>query len=71
MKTQIKKFNRISKIIDMADFYSITITEYNINLQGYYKSATVRKPEYNRFKLKISENGYVKGSRYNIHITLT
>lgn len=72
MKTQLKKLERLVKfgVIDISDFYSVSFSESDIELQGNLSGDKVKK--YSKFDLKIEPvNGYIEGIRYNIKIALT
>jgi hypothetical protein len=69
MKTQFERLNRISKVIDLNDFYSISFDMYDIKLQGKYNTKTLSKLKEWNFNLGV--NNYLSAKRDNITITLT
>lgn len=52
-------------------FYSISISEYGISMQGKYNPVTVIKAGQMRFALKADSNGYIELVREDIEIILT
>ena len=71
MKTQLRKFELIKRIINMDSFYAISIYDYGITLQGKYKADLAKQLTTLRFKSSLSINGYVEFQRRNLVITLT
>lgn len=73
MKRNIQKFNRLIRngFINPDDFYAISISEYDISLQGYYKQATLLKYDKQLFKFGVSQVGYFEACRGNVKIILT
>lgn len=64
------------KIIDVSEFYAISLYEPDINLQGYFKNTSlVKRLNKLKFNLMIDEQGFASGSRFiqgiNVRITLT
>ena len=70
MKTTLKKLERISKIIDMNQFYSVTFDSFgDIKLQGKWTPKKVEAlSKYFSFELG---KQYVEASKHNIRIVLT
>ena len=82
MKENQLTLNALSEILDLNLFYSISFTEYQINLQGYYCHSLVsiirdicnRHISPNNKELiteKISDSGYVIIEADNIRFSLT
>ena len=70
----LNHLNSLNGLIDIDDFYSITISNYEISLQGKVTSQVMAK--YNGlFKLEIEEQGFIVGKALidgvSIRIALT
>lgn len=71
MKTNYRKLGILLQWFPTA-FYSITISEYGIGLQGKFNPKTVLIAKAYRFRqVEFEDNGYLKMVRGNITITLT
>jgi len=75
IKSNLRKLNKLSKIIDLIDFYTIAIDDTDIRLQGTYTSNLVKKicNGFNdKFSIKIDiDTRFIKITYKNINITLT
>ncbi len=73
MKTQLRKLDLIFKHTQLeADmFYSISVRENEITLQGEYTSEKVLLFQELFGCASIRENGFIHSSKNNIHILLT
>ena len=73
MKTQLRKLDLIFKHTRLeADmFYSISVRENEIVLQGEYTSEKVLLFRELFGRASIGENGYIKFNKGNIYIVLT
>jgi hypothetical protein len=69
-KQNIRRLNAISKMVDLEQFYCITMNG-SISLQAGYKPAIVVWATTHNFKLSYLSNGYITLSRSNIEIVLT
>jgi len=72
MKTSTTKLRRLIRngFINPDDFYSITLRENAIYLQGRYANATIVKYK-DSFTWDINGSGYIIMKRSDIDITLT
>jgi len=71
MKTNLIKLRLIDRmVVSIDNFYSITISEYDIKLQGGYDSKITLKLN-KLFHFTIDSNGYMSGTKGNVNITLT
>lgn len=70
-KRNLRRLLAFSKVNDLNDFYSVTFTNTGIVLQGYFKKEVVKRAVSLRFKLRISENGYLEFNRGLYTIVLT
>jgi hypothetical protein len=71
MKDQIKLLNRLSRILDFDDFYSIQIRESRLYLQGYYTSQKAEKyQKICKRRFVINELGHANIYRNSINIVL-
>jgi hypothetical protein len=71
MKEKLIYLNRISKIIDIEDFYDINLNGLGITLQGKNNPDKYRKYCNDNFKFHIAENGYVFSVKGILNIVLT
>lgn len=71
MKENIKRVRLLSKFFNLEDYYSISITESFINLQGKYNPELLVKLKKYKFKLSVDTNGYIKLNKGIYEITLT
>ena len=72
MKNNLKRLQVLLTLLNIDIFYSIGVSEYNLTLQGFFKSESVKVILKNKFKqLPISEHGYMEFERDDIKITLT
>jgi len=67
----LRRVNKLAEILDLEKFYSISFTEYEISLQGFYDNRIVRELQANKFKAKVSEMGYTQLKRGALTITFT
>jgi hypothetical protein len=77
MKEHLTLLNTISGpkgFIDIDDFYSVTVSKYEVSLQGKVTSEAMQKHSH-RFSLCVEDNGYITGRALvdgvSIRITLT
>lgn len=70
MKRNLHKLNRLVSlgIIDIEDFYLISVTKYNILLQGKYNPNIIQKYA---IDFNVNDIGFVVGRKRNIEIILT
>ncbi|HEY5588571.1 MAG TPA: hypothetical protein VIK86_06415 [Candidatus Paceibacterota bacterium] len=71
MKTNIRKLSLILKVFNEDDFYVITVYEHEIILQGYFKQAILAKLKKLKFKITVSNEGWIDAKRGNIGIVLS
>ena len=67
----LRRVNKLAEILDLEKFYSISFTEYEISLQGFYDNRIVRELQAKKFKATVSENGYTQLKRGALTITFT
>jgi hypothetical protein len=72
MNKNLKLLNTLIElnVIDLKDYYVITIYEYKLNLQGHYKAELLVDLIDKGFTI-IENNGYTVATKENIEITLT
>lgn len=72
MNKHLKLLNTLIElnVIDLKDYYVVTIYEYKLSLQGHYKNELVADLIDAGFTL-IKDDGYIKATKKNIEITLT
>ena len=71
MKTNYRKLGILLRWFPTA-FYTISISDYDIQLQGKFNPKTVLIAKAYRFRqVEFEANGYLKMVRGNISITLT
>jgi hypothetical protein len=72
MKNNLRILAALHRMLDLNNFYAVTVYTENINLQGRFHSNTVKRCTANKFKLIPFDNsGYVQFQRGRINITLT
>jgi len=71
MKKGIRVLKVIERMLDVEDFYSITVDGQLLNLQGKYKAKIVRLLIDNKFVSKDNINGFIVYQRYNVQVVLT
>ena len=69
MKEQLKKLNELN--IDLELFYSITIYNDKIILQGYYSTITREMLERRGFEFKLSKRDWIESINNKIEFILT
>lgn len=70
MKNNLIKFNRISKLIDMNQFFSISITEYSISVLGWSNEELLNNlMKQQKFERTIDDNSFTF-TRKGLIITL-
>lgn len=71
MKKNIDKLNKLIVIgaIDLNDFYNVTVTKYDISLQGHFSGDRMKR--YAKFDFKPDGNGYMVGHRNNVQMAFT
>jgi len=69
-RQNIRRLNAISKMVDLEQFYHISMNG-SLSLQAEYKPAIVVWAIAHNFKLNYLSNGYITLSRSNIEIVLT
>lgn len=73
MKRFLRLLNYLQRKHDLTQFYSVSATEFGIDLQGNYSSVLVRElMEYACFKMEINKaNGYTIFESKTVRICLT
>ena len=72
MKNNLKRLAAIMGMFPENAFYSNTITEYDVALQGKLDTKTIKKAQELKFQnTGIDKEGYVLFTRGDIRITLT
>ena len=72
MNVKLRMLQMIDKKVGLQNFYCITLTDYELALQGYATDYLVKtiKRDYN-IELKLGENGFIEGKTKCIKICLT
>ena len=71
MKQNLRKLNLISRFIPIDMFYSVTIWENEISLQGKFNPTLNKALIKLHFNSCVVVNGFLTFTRSNITITLT
>lgn len=72
MKNNYRRLNAIDKLLGMKNFYVISLSEFDLKLQGNQGSTLIAKLQKNHFKLiEVSTDGYIEFQRGCINVTLT
>lgn len=72
MKTSQRQLSALSKMVNIGDFYCITLYEYELKLQGRFSSSLTKSLLNKRFKsMGLNNEGYATLLRGNIEVTLT
>lgn len=73
MEKQLRKLDLLFRLTRLKPemFYSVTVNEHIINLQGLFNSKTVIDIKKIFGEATISDNGFIELSKNNINITLT
>ena len=72
MKNQLRRLKALEKMIDLNQFYVVSIAPGEVNLQGHFNASLVVALRALRFmQTGINDYGYVKMMRSNIEVTLT
>ena len=70
MNTQLKRLQRISKVIDLNYFYSIEFTDTEIILQGRFNSVLLAQLRMYKLTNYISAGGAIVFVRKNLRIVI-
>jgi len=70
MKNQFRKLNLISKFLDLGLFYSITVSLYEIQLQGWITTKNIESLN-KWFEFSTYNEDYLRAVRWNIVVVLT
>ena len=71
MKDNLRRLQWCLKLFGYDDFYTVSVTDSEVRLQGEYSNKITTKAKRLRFSSKIDGNGYLDMHRNNITITLT
>jgi hypothetical protein len=71
MKKNLRLLNYLSKKVDLTIFYTISVSEYNISLQGKFNPDALQSLKSKGAKIEINTNGFVNCQIKNINITFT
>lgn len=73
MEKQLRKLDLLFRLTRLKPemFYSVTVNEHTINLQGLFNSKTVIDIKKIFVEATISDNGFIEFSKNNISIILT
>jgi hypothetical protein len=71
MKKNLRLLNYLSKKVDLTIFYTISVSEYNISLQGKFNPDALQSLKSKGAKIEIDTNGFVYCHIKNITITFT
>ena len=71
MKNNLRRLNRIVKLFPENAFYTCSITDYGVTLQGKFNPQIILKAQELRFTGLIMANGYMQWIRGCYSITLT
>ena len=71
--SQLNRLVELSKTLDIEKFYTISVKESELTLQGEYSSGTIEALTNNGFPIPviIPASGYAETNKDNIIITLT
>lgn len=69
MKEQFEKLSMLN--IDMNDFYTITLYECEVRLQGRLTESLLKKMKELGFVFHLSQNGWLEASLDKVYVTLT
>jgi len=73
MEKQLRKLDLLFRLTRLKPemFYSVTVSEHTINLQGFFNCKTVVDIKKIFVEATISDNGFIEFSKNNISIILT
>lgn len=71
MKDNLRRLQWCLKLFGYDDFYTVSITDSDVRLQGKYSNKITTKAKGLRFSSKIDGNGHLEMQRNNITIILT
>ena len=71
MKNNLRLLNFFSKKFDLTVFYTISVSDYGITLQGKYNPTVMAYLTKNKAQMHMPDNGFIVFNLRNIEITFT
>ena len=70
MEDQLAATIKATEVLDINDFYNVSIDKYGIKFQGDISFELVKKYQALGFNLEVQENGFIYGSKEGVRIAL-
>ncbi len=71
MKNNLRRLSRAVKMLGYVNFYSVSCTKCEINLQGRYNVKLIEVLKKAKFNVRLGNDNYITATRLNYVVTLT